>query len=775
MRHRLVLAVLMALVGCVGPVRAQDPDRPTGPAERTLEQVLLDLETRGLRIVFSRHVVRPEMMVEEVPAAGNLRTLLEELLAAHGLAAIDGPDGVVVVVPATADDPEAEPEPAPTPVIVDEVVVTPSRMTLLRTEPTSRLGLSRDEILALPHLGEDFFRALTLLPGTLSNDVTAEFHVRGGRRDETQILLDGQELYDAYHLKEQDNAVSVVATATLSSAELTTGGFSAEYGDRMGGVLDMTTITPGGKPRYRIGLGSVSARLGGGGHFDEDRGSWLAGLRRGTTDYVARLLGDEDPRFWDGYVKLDYRLGGRSILRLNALGSGDELDFEKRVDGEINRLLTEYDSTYLWLTHQQVIGSDLVIDTAVSTTSIERDRRALELEDDVSFELRDLRDLDVLGLRQDWRLRLDRGHHMTWGWRWRDFDTAYDYRSTRAFDNPLALIRHDSPEGTNEFQERFEEHQESAYLTDRLQLSNRLTAELGLRFDRHSQTDESHLTPRLNLAWALDEYSVVRLAWGRYHQSQRPYELQVEDGDTSFQPVERSEHRVLGLERLAPGVGRRSPTSIRVELYQRLVKNPRRRYENLYEPINSFPELEPDRVAVVADRARAEGVEIFVRGGWGERITWWANYTWSATEDRVDGRWQPRLFDQPHSLNLDFDWRVTDRWRVNVAWRYHTGWPTTSIGVANDPDETGEPVFAPVLGPVNGERLPDYHRLDLRASRRWTLGATELSFYLDVQNLYDRENPGGFDIQIDPDEGTLESDTEAWPGLLPSLGVTVEF
>lgn len=766
MRRSLVLATLLVLIGSVSAA---------GYEGQTLEQALVDLEARGLRIIFSRQVVRPDMTVEEEPEAKDLRTLLEKLLAAHGLAAIDGPDGIIVVVPAAEATTKATPATAPTPVILDEVVVTPSRMTLLRTEPMARLGLSRDEILALPHLGEDFFRALTLLPGTLSNDVTAEFHVRGGRRDETQILIDGQELYDAYHLKEQDNAVSVVATGTLSSADLTTGGFSAEYGDRMGGVLDMTTLTPSGKPRYRAGVGSVSAQLGGGGRFDENRGSWLVGLRRGTTDYVARLLGDEDPRFWDGYLKLDYRHGERASLRLNALGAGDELDFEKRVDGEVNRLQTEYDSTYSWLTHQQVIGSNLVVDTAVSMTSIERDRRALEIEEDVSFELRDLRDLDVLGLRQDWRLRLGQRHRLTWGWRLRDFDAAYDYRSTRAFDNPLALIRHDSPEGTNEFRDRFEERQESLYLTDRSQLSDRLTAELGLRFDRHSQTDESHLTPRLNLAWALGEHDVIRFAWGRYHQSQRPYELQVEDGDTSFQPVERSEHRVLGLERRAPGAGRRSPTSVRVELYQRIVKNPRRRYENLFEPINSFPELEPDRVVTLAERARAEGVEVFVRGGWGERVAWWANYTWASTEDRVGGRWQPRLFDQTHSLNLDLDWRVTDRWRVNVAWRYHTGWPTTPLDVAEAVNDEGETVFAPVLGLVNSERLSDYHRLDLRASRRWTIGSTEMSFYLDVQNVYDRKNPGGFDVEIDPDDGTLESATEAWPGFLPSLGVTVEF
>ena len=40
------------------------------------------------------------------------------------------------------------------------------------------------------------------------------------------------------------------------------------------------------------------------------------------------------------------------------------------------------------------------------------------------------------------------------------------------------------------------------------------------------------------------------MGWGHYHQSQRAYELMVEDGDTRFYPAERSEHWVAGFEHL---------------------------------------------------------------------------------------------------------------------------------------------------------------------------------------------------------------------------------
>ena len=99
--------------------------------------------------------------------------------------------------------------------------------------------------------------------------------MRGGRRDETRILLDGQELYDTYHLNDYDSALSVVAAATLDSVDLSTGGFSVDHGDRMSGVLEMTTATPTGPRRTSVGLGVLNAHLGSSGAFDDQRGSWI--------------------------------------------------------------------------------------------------------------------------------------------------------------------------------------------------------------------------------------------------------------------------------------------------------------------------------------------------------------------------------------------------------------------------------------------------------------------------------------------------------------------
>ncbi len=820
-------------------------------AGRRLDDALLELRSRGLKILYTSKVVRADMAVAAEPTAEAPRRILDELLAPHGLEAIDGPNETIVVVPlltapgtpgsaargsilgTVRSRRDAAPvegvtvrlaEPGrtttsradgsfvlgdlaagvhalevrrrgfvverlegvrveagrptriavlldPAPITEETLVVTPSRLSLLREEPQTPLALSREEILTLPHLADDPFRALSLLPGLAANDVTAQFHARGGRRDETRILLDGQELYDTYHLQDYDSALSVVAAATLDSVDLSTGGFPVDHGDRMSGVLEMTTATPTGPRRTSVGLGVLSAHLGSSGAFDDQRGSWIGHVRRGSIDLASKLLGKENPKYWDAFAKLDYQLTPSQSLRGNFLFAKDELEFAETIGVESKRIETNYRNIYLWATHQAVLGSHLLVETALSQSRVSRDRTALELEEDARFRIRDQRDFDVLGLRQAWSLQLAPRRSLKWGFELRRFDTTYDYRGTREFDNPLAVVR-DNQEPATFFDRRLDESHDSAYIAGRSRLGAPVTVELGARWDKHSLTNEGRLSPRLNLAWAAGRRSVVRVAWGRFNQSQRPYELQVEDGETEFNPVERSDAQVLGFEHMFAGP---RALALRVELYRREISNPQPRWQNLYEPINIFPEVEPDRVRVAADRAVAEGVEIFLRGRLGERLGWWFNYTRSSTEDEIDGERMPRGFDQTDALNLVLDWRVNDHWTLNLAWRYRTGWPTTPLRLQETVDEDGETVFVPVTGPRFSSRLPDYHRLDLRASRPWRLRGGTLVLYVDVQNAYDRGNVAGFDFEIDEEAGTLTPNPEQWAGILPSVGVSFEF
>ena len=70
----------------------------------------------------------------------------------------------------------------------------------------------------------------------------------------------------------------------MSSAEIYTGALPANFGDRMSGVIDITSLTPPG-PRYReLSFSLFNASGLSAGEFANARGSWLGAVRRSNLD-----------------------------------------------------------------------------------------------------------------------------------------------------------------------------------------------------------------------------------------------------------------------------------------------------------------------------------------------------------------------------------------------------------------------------------------------------------------------------------------------------------
>lgn len=661
----------------------------------------------------------------------------------------------------------------PEPYVHDEIVIQSSRLSLLHEDPAAPIAIGRAEMDRIPHLGGDLFRALSLLPGITANDVSARFAIHGGRRDEVAIVLDGQELYDTFHLKDYDGALSAVPAKDLGSARLTTGALDASYGDRMGGALDLTTIEPAAQRRTLLGVSSLDALLQGSGSLANDRGSWLASGRRGFLDLAGRVIGSENPALWDLLGKLELQLSERQLLGIRTLATADDLDFEEREDGGFKRLQNDYDDRYAWVRHQGILGTSLLVESGLSWTRITRDRNGTETDDKGSFDVADVRRTEVEAVSQTWSLAPSARHLLRWGGQLRDYRATFDYRNRIEPEFEVEGSWTATRDEENSYRGEQRSRHTEIWISDRLALREALTVELGARYDRHSLPAQSLWSPRASLAWSPTPASVLRASWGQFRQSQRPFELQVEDGLATLAPAELARHWVVGWEQLfaRPGALVRA---FRLELFDRRTSNPRVRFENAIEQINTLPEIEPDRVRILPETASARGVEAVLRGAFASRADWWIVYSYARATDEIDGRTTPRQSDQPHALSLNLNLPAGAHWNVHLAWRYHTGWPATPVTATSVEDE-GETEVVPVLGMLNSERLPVYHRLDLRASRTWRLRRGELELFFDVQNVYDRQNVAGYDLGID-DEGTgITLPEEYWPGIFPSVGIYFAF
>jgi hypothetical protein len=665
-----------------------------------------------------------------------------------------------------------------------EIVVT-SSVSILREDPVSTVALDRTEISELPHFGDDPYRAIAVLPGASGGDISGRFNVRGGFHDELLVRLDEMELFEPFHLKDFQGVFSVLDPEMIGGVELVPGGFTSEYGDRMTGVVDMTSRHPT-TTHGSLGISFTNAWANTGGVFADGKGRWLGSLRRGYLDIVLGMVGDEDedppdPRYWDAFGVLGYDPSPRHALALQLLVADDDLVFEEDDDDEVLDAVTGYGSSSLWLRHQAVVGDRAFVASTLygGRVTVDRDLFWLDRGDlDETFDIDDVRELDLYGLRQDWQHELSRKHYLRWGFELRAYDVGFDYDSSALIDDPIDDPRFEPGTRVNTFHDRYRGEWYSGYASDRIRLGSRVTAEVGARYDRQTLTEESYVSPRVNLLGNVSAHGVVRLGWGHFYQSQRPYELAVQFGETVFYQAQRAEHWVVGYEGdLSRGL------TLRADAYLREVTDPHPRWETLFDPFHPVPEIATDLVRLAPESVEAHGVEVFLASRRGNSFDWWLAYTWSSVEDLLGGVDTPRFVDQTHAVTASASWRPGPKWALTGVLTYHTGWPTTAVSAELVPDPGGGWLLSYDVGPFYQQRLDDYARLDLRASRTTTVGTNgRLTFFIDVQNLTNRDNLRGLAIAdpeytYNPQTGgyTVSFPEETWLPIIPSFGVSWEF
>ena len=733
-----------------------------------MDAALAELQARGLPILYSSDLIKPGMRVTRAPIADAPRAILEEIVALHGISVAEGPGGMLLLVRerrAQASIAITTPQPA-----LAEIVVTASRYSWVRLPQVSLTRLSDAELRIAPNIGDDPLRTITRLPGAVGSDLSAKINVRGGATDEILVRFDGLRLQNPFHLKDFQSIFSAINPALVGAADIYTGGFPVNFGDRMSGVIDIHPVRADASTRGELAASLYNAAGFTAGRYDHGRGDWVIAARRGNLERVLEWSGMDlgDPAYSDIYAHVGHRLGDSLSISANLLRFDDDIEL---ADSDLEeQARAGYRDRYLWLRLDAHPHESLAGTTLLARTDLESTRGGEAEQPGISRgSLDDRREFSIDSLQTDWTWRAADAVVVQVGGEWRRSSGSYRYRDEAQFDLIFDIAGSLGDDGhARMLNVRPRGEHQGAYASFRAEVAAPLTLEAGARWDRSTLgPDGAHWSPRVSALYRLNGTASVRASWGRFTQTPGIDELPVSDGVVAFGGARRADHWLMSYEQALP-----HEIDVRVEAYLKRYSQLAPRFENFLNEIVILPELKPDRIRIASRRARATGIELSLRSVRSRPLFWWTSYAWSRVVDVAAERDTPRSWDQEHTLNAGLGWD-SEPWEASLAATWRSGRPRAELELEVLDDE---PVVHADLG--GRDRYRTYLDIDARIARRFHLaGDSSLLVFFEVSNVLNRRNEccTEFEIDDESEEPLLVIESIRSLPLLPSLGVIWKF
>jgi outer membrane receptor protein involved in Fe transport len=523
-------------------VDAAADGRTAAYAGRQVASVIDEFREAGIEFAYSTNVVTDDLYVAFEPEPGTPLEIVRQVLRPHGLSVREEAGVFVIVRDDAPAVPDVEPTIAETPPRpdIETVVVAASRYEISRDIAASRFSLDRRTIQNMPDIGEDPIRVTQRLPGTAASGASARTHFRGGEENEIGIMLNGQWLFDPFHIRDYQNVFSAIDARAIDGVEVYTGGFPVRYGDRMSGLVLMDALEPEESRHNEIGISVFNTSLLTAGSGNGR--NWVFSARRGNLDLVI------DPKFgspsyFDVFGEFALDVGPNARLSINALYADDQVQLVLETDPEEREQVTsDTQNVQLWLRLDSDWSPNLASRTVLSFVDY-ANRRDGVANDPAKLvaSVRDDRDVRQVGLHQDWIWSPSERHRAQWGVHVRYDEAKFSYAGSAQYFGLQELFGRPAVNRMIAAQPNGGSY--AFYFSDRWRVSDRAMLEWGLRWDDQSYTElgsDSQLSPRLSYMFRPWEDSEFRVSLGRYHQSQPIQSLQIEDGITGPHNVRTS-------------------------------------------------------------------------------------------------------------------------------------------------------------------------------------------------------------------------------------------
>lgn len=589
----------------------------------------------------------------------------------------------------------------------------------------------------LPGHGDNsVFNLLRLMPGILaSGEQSTDLLIWGSYESQSKIQFDG---FTVFGLKNFNDNISVVNPFMVKNIEVMKGGYEARYGDRVGGIVDITgkngTMQ---KPTFTFNINSTTINS-----LAEiplsKKSSVLAayrqtyyqlydpsnlelfGRKKGGQQTDGSMMGEvinftviPDYVFRDANLKYVYRGDNGSQLSVSLYGGGDKFDYN--MEGTLfNTIISRSEEE-----QNKQLGSSVLFSqprkngnvTNVSASYSVLKKLADEQNDTkntrtgkqlVTKRISSVNNVDELTVSAEHVFSLVEGHHLIAGAGAINNNVQL---SRKLFEDQIIDLNSQSP-------------RIFSYLQDELPVGKFIELKSGMRIIHSTKLKKWFAEPRISTSVKLSEEIKLNASWGLYNQfmsktsivdSSYNFAYFWTNSDAKNIPVLHAEHWIGGLSYFKNGF------TVSAEMYHKTTDGLTRFHNGSKRYAQGF----------YTGDAKSKGLDLFFKKEY-KRHMGWISYSLSKTEEHFPfysaGEYKLAPHDQTHELKIAgiFNYKS---FYFSANYVYGSGFERYNY---NTPEGTN----------LNQE----YKRLDAALVYKFQPRKVKAELGISVLNVFDTEN-----------------------------------
>lgn len=556
--------------------------------------------------------------------------------------------------------------------------------------------LTAMDVVRTPGAAADLFWAIKTFPGVQQVEEGAGLFVRGGDVSETLVLLDGAIINHPYKYESPTGGFfGTFSPFLLKGTFFSSGGYSAQYGNGLSGVLCMESHDLPSRRQMGIGIGLAVESVYLTVPIIDDRFGFSLSGNHSNTKMMFELNKNRKnfsqyPLSFDVNINTVYQLNAQSKLKFFLFHEHDKVGVEIDDPDYATHFYGNSSNQLYNLKFSSLLQKKFLLQANVAFNHFKRSMRVGVMDIDIEDRLYQARITGEGELLSGYTIRAGlaffRNHTLICG-------TVPQEELDLSSDAPIDFV-------------------ETKYLSNRaaqffeLEAFTPLGLKIipGLRGEYESISKKYCVDTRISLVYPLTVHSSITAAFGNFHQYPEPRYYDSYTGNPELVAM-KAAHTILG--------------------YAYKKENKIFRVEGYYKDYKNLLLEDKDVNYMNFGRGYSTGVDVFVKNSYGP-VSGWISYSWL----KARRKWMdlPILaspyFDITNNLTVVFNAALLKNFSMGVSFRYATGKP-----------------YTPAPEKYHEARVPDYRKLDVNFSYLHSFFESNMTvFYIAASNVLGRIN-----------------------------------